>query len=203
MFTGKNKNKIYAWICVVIVILAIYFIFFKKKKSAESNFKLTSKSTSNGGVLGGGNIGPNPGIDPGATPIESPIRIDWVIYVKSTDHSKVTNLTNGLGYAHKVNGNWVSVNKFSAPGAQIPVHDKQVFRGQFFIPTGLSDVNFQSSAFLLSSVTGDPAMNPSNIAYIQVYANGQLIVDKRPNGFDAVAWAPFKWDVGALVPVSY
>ena len=200
MFTEKNKNKIYAWFCVLIVVIAIYFIFFKKKKAAESNFKLPSRSSANSG----GSIGPNPGLNPGLTPVQTPIKIDWVIFVKSVDQSKITNLTNGLGYAHKLpNGNWASVTKFSAPGAQIPVHNKQYFRGQFFIPTGLSNVNFQSSAFLLSTLQGDSAINPNNKVYLQVYANDQLIVDRRPNGFDAAAWATNKWDASTLVPVSY
>jgi len=197
-----KKKQIYILLCVLIIAIVIYFTF--KKKKTESNFKLSSNSTSNGGGISGGTIGLNPGLDPGLTPVQTPIKIDWVIYIKSVDQTKITNLTNGLGYAHKLaNGNWVSVTKFSAPGAQIPVHNGQFIRGQFFIPVGLSDINFQSSAFLLSSVTGDIANNPSNRVYIQVYANNQLIVDRRPNGFDAAAWAINKWDAGTLIPVSY
>ena len=198
-----KKKQIYILLCVLIIAIVIYFTF--KKKKTESNFKLSSNSTSNGGGgISGGTIGLNPGLDPGLTPVQTPIKIDWVIYIKSVDQTKITNLTNGLGYAYKLaNGNWVSVTKFSTPGAQIPVHNGQFIRGQFFIPVGLSDINFQSSAFLLSSVMGDIVNNPSNRVYIQVYANNQLIVDRRPNGFDAAAWAINKWDAGTLVPVSY
>ena len=131
------------------------------------------------------------------------LKIDYLIRIISTDTSKVTNLVNGLGYAHKLNGNWTSVVKFSSPSNLIPVNVGDFFRGQFFIPCGLNDLRFQSSAFLLSSVSGDPLVNPQNAATIQVWANNNLIVDKRPNGFDSTVWNYGRYDIGALVPVSY
>ena len=147
-------------------------------------------------------ISPNTGLPP-EIPLESPIKIDYSIRILSTDTSKTTNLVNGLGYVHKVNGNWIQVVKFSSPSALIPVVAGDFFRGQFFIPTGLDNINFQSSAFLLSSVMGDPANNPNNKATIEVWANNVKIIDKRPNGFDSTSWNPSKWDIGALAPVSY
>lgn len=148
-------------------------------------------------------ISPSEGIPPTNPNICQPIKIDYDIRIKHVDSSKVTNLINGLGYTYKLNGNWVQVNKFNSPSNPIPVVSGVFFRGQFFIPCGLSDVNFQSNAFLLSSVAGDPANNPNNIATIQVWANNQLIVDKRQNGVDSLAWSYYKYDLSALVPVSY
>ena len=147
-------------------------------------------------------LSPNPITLP-SNPIELPIKIEYDIRILSTDTSKVTNLVNGLGYTHKVNGNWVQVFEFGSPSNFLPVTSGKNYRGQFLIPTGLSNVNFQSSLFLLSTVSGDPANNPNNIATIRVWANNSLIVDKRPNGFDSVSWSPYKWDIGALVPLSY
>lgn len=148
-------------------------------------------------------ISPSTELNPVNPNLCEPIKIDYDIRIKHVDTSKVTNLVNGLGYAHKLNGNWISVVKFSSPANLIPVYSGDYFRGQFFIPCGLSDVRFQSSAFLLSSVGGDNPINPNNIATIQVWANNQLIVDKRQNGLDSASWIPFKWDIGALVPVNY
>ncbi len=139
------------------------------------------------------------------TPVaQDSILVNYIIQIFSVYTTKITNLTNGLGYTYKDgNGNWIQVSKFSSAGGQIPVKKGQYFRGQFYIPTGLSDVNFQSQLFLLSTNVGDIANNPNNIAKIQVYANHVLIVDKRANGMDSVSWNYGRYDIGALVPVSY
>ncbi len=138
------------------------------------------------------------------TPIyQDSILIEYVIHIKSVDSTKVTNLTNGMGYAHKVNGNWISVSKFSSAGSFIPVHKGQYFRGRFYIPIGLSNLNFQSQLHLLSSNLGDILRNPDNIATIEIHSNGVLIVDKRANGFDSTVWNYGRFDIGALVPISY
>lgn len=131
------------------------------------------------------------------------IKIDYVVRINHTDTSKVTNLVNGLGYAHKVNGNWINVDKFRYAGSFKPVVAGNFFRGQFIIPSGLSDLNFRSQLFLLSTNSGDPLVNSQNEATIQVWANNVLIVDKTPTGFDSISWNYGRYDIGALVPLTY
>lgn len=141
-------------------------------------------------------------------PIDNPsleadsILITYIINVQSVDTTKVTNLTNGLGYAFKdVNGNWQTVCKAFSPGGYVQVHAGTILRGSFNVPVGLDNGLFQSTAFLLSSVSGDIARNSANLATIKVYEDGVLIVDKSATGMDSVDWNYDKWNLNATKPL--
>lgn len=116
------------------------------------------------------------------------IQVNYVIHIKSVDTTKVTNLVNGLGYAYTINGVWHRVVKYRYDGSFLPVYKGKMIRGQFYIPPDLTNVNFQSNLFLLSTTTGDTLINPHNVATIQVWSNNVLVVDKRPSGFDSTVW---------------
>lgn len=144
-----------------------------------------------------------PTLNPYPIPFPKPILIEYEIRIYSVDPTKPTNLLNGLGYTYKDNGNWIKKVMFSNDGAMIPVHSKQLIRGLFYIPIGLSDLRFQSQLFLLSSVSGDPLINSKNVATIRVKANGNVILDKSPTGIDSVVWNYGRYDISASVPVNY
>lgn len=140
---------------------------------------------------------PNP-----ITPIiQSPIIVDFRIRILNVDSANVTNLVNGLGYVYKSNGNWIQVVKFGSMGGHLLVHQGEWFKGQFIIPSGLSDLKFQSQMFLLSN--GVSSVNPQNVVTLQVWANNTLVVDRRPNGFDSTSWNYGRYDISTLVPLTY
>lgn len=140
------------------------------------------------------------------------INIFYVIRILSVDLNsdnndlvKTTNLVNDIGYTYKdISGNWIRVVKYGYDGRFMQVHQGQIIRGTFKVPAGLNSINFQSQLFLLTTNTGDVAMNPQNIATLQVFEDGNIIVDKSPSGIPAnyFNWiAPYKWDLSALTPL--
>lgn len=131
------------------------------------------------------------------------IQVNYVIHIKSVDTTKVTNLVNGLGYAYTINGVWHRVVKYRYDGSFLPVYKGKMIRGQFYIPPDLTNVNFQSNLFLLSTTTGDTLINPHNVATIQVWSNNVLVVDKRPSGFDSTVWNYGRYDISSLTTLSY
>lgn len=142
-------------------------------------------------------------IDP---PIEDSINVTYVIEIKSVDTTRTTNLVDGLGYTYKdTSGSWRRVVKYAYDGSFKPVHAGDVIKGSFKVPTGLDNINFQSQLFLLTSTTGDPAMNSNNIATLRVFEDGILIVDKSPTGTPANSFywgvGGNKWDIGVLTPL--
>lgn len=140
-----------------------------------------------------------------ADPIFDSITIDYVINIVSVDTTKVTNLVNGLGYTYKnQSGNWVRVVKYAYDGCFKKVQKGEVIRGRFKVRESLDNINFQSNLFLLSTNMGDPAINSQNIATLQVYEDGVLIVDKSPSGTPTnnFYWtAPYQFDISVLTPL--
>lgn len=149
-------------------------------------------------------IKPQQEVGPVVNPTLAPdsIEVTYIIHVLSTDTTKVTNLVNGIGYAYKdAGGNWQRVTKVFADVSFIPVHAGQIFRGTFYVPAGLDNPLFQSSAFLLSSNSGDVARNPANLVTIKVFEDGNLIVDKSASGIDSVDWGYDKWNINSTKPL--
>lgn len=128
------------------------------------------------------------------------VLLTYEIHVVSVDTTKVTNLVNGMGYSYKDSlGVWHTNYKFQTETSFVPVHAGQYFRGQFYVPTNLTGICFRSALFLLSTTTGDIARNPNNIITMKVRKNGNVIVDRSPNGIDSVDWGYDKWNINSNV----